>query len=386
MATRKANLASAARGAKAALTARFGVDGKGVASAKGPIGFDPIFADLKAEVKGLPLVPLQAFAVLIIDEAQNLSTEVLENIRLLSNFETSRAKLMHIILSGQPELADKLANIVPRPLSKSLLLSTGSESNEAAIKMAKLYTGGFEMIGLGGSWHGVTGNAGAVSYASDRKGYGPAMPGSFVIPEPNAYRCPVKHCRDHCDRTCMQIGFEMYDMQSAGAPAAIIAEPVISAGGVIVPPAGYFDALQAEVDSLRGLQAETAAELDALLPEPPELREAEDLEAAGVGQDRPVPGHEAMEPAHLAHQLMAGAQEEMVGVGQHDLGARGEEVRGGQALDRALGRHRHEGRRVDRPVRGELIRPGEAGIDGIDQDAWQQEGGQALIHLQGFPR
>jgi 2,2-dialkylglycine decarboxylase (pyruvate) len=128
------------------------------------------------------------------------------------------------------QLAEKLAKIVPRPLRKSLLLSTGSESNEAALKMAKLYTGGFEVIGLGGSWHGVTANAGAVSYASDRKGYGPGMPGSFAIPEPNAYRCPVKHCRDRCDRTCMNIGFELYDMQSTGAPAAVIAEPVISAG------------------------------------------------------------------------------------------------------------------------------------------------------------
>jgi 2,2-dialkylglycine decarboxylase (pyruvate) len=144
------------------------------------------------------------------------------------------------------QLAEKLARIVPKPLRKSLLLSTGSESNEAALKMAKLYTGGFEVIGLGGSWHGVTANAGAVSYASDRKGYGPPMPGAFAIPEPNAYRCPVKHCRDRCDRTCMNIGFELYDMQSAGAPAAIIAEPVISAGGVIVPPPGYFAALQAE--------------------------------------------------------------------------------------------------------------------------------------------
>jgi 2,2-dialkylglycine decarboxylase (pyruvate) len=72
------------------------------------------------------------------------------------------------------------------------------------------------------------------------------MPGTFAIPEPNAYRCPVRHCRDKCDRTCMKIGFEMFDMQSAGAPAAIIAEPVISAGGVIVPPEGYFDALKAE--------------------------------------------------------------------------------------------------------------------------------------------
>ena len=144
------------------------------------------------------------------------------------------------------QLADAMAKILPKPLTKSLFLNTGSESNDAAIKMAKLYTGGYEVIGLGGSWHGVTGNAGAVSYASDRKGYGPGVPGSFVIPEPNAFRCPVKHCRDQCDRTCMKIGFEMFDMQSTGAPAAVIAEPVISAGGVIVPPAGYFDALQAE--------------------------------------------------------------------------------------------------------------------------------------------
>ena len=46
--------------------------------------------------------------------------------------------------------------------------------------MAKLYTGGFEVVGLGGSWHGVTGNAGSVSFASDRKGYGPGVPGTFV--------------------------------------------------------------------------------------------------------------------------------------------------------------------------------------------------------------
>ncbi|HXR57412.1 MAG TPA: aspartate aminotransferase family protein [Casimicrobiaceae bacterium] len=144
------------------------------------------------------------------------------------------------------QLADALAKILPPPLRKSLFVNTGSESNEAAIKMAKLATGGFEVVALGGSWHGVTGNAGAVSFASDRKGYGPGMPGTYVIPEPNAYRCPVKHCRDRCDRTCMKIGFELYDVQSTGARAAVIAEPVISAGGVIVPPDGYFDALAEE--------------------------------------------------------------------------------------------------------------------------------------------
>jgi general secretion pathway protein A len=47
--------------------------------------------------------------ILVIDEAQNLSDEVLEAVRLLSDFETSRRKLMHIILTGQPQLERKLA-------------------------------------------------------------------------------------------------------------------------------------------------------------------------------------------------------------------------------------------------------------------------------------
>jgi general secretion pathway protein A len=48
--------------------------------------------------------------VLVIDEAQNLDSSVLETIRLLSDFETPSSKLIQIILSGQPQLADKLAD------------------------------------------------------------------------------------------------------------------------------------------------------------------------------------------------------------------------------------------------------------------------------------
>ena len=47
--------------------------------------------------------------IVVVDEAQNLEPEVLETLRLLSNFETSKAKLMHIILAGQPALAQKLS-------------------------------------------------------------------------------------------------------------------------------------------------------------------------------------------------------------------------------------------------------------------------------------
>jgi general secretion pathway protein A len=48
--------------------------------------------------------------IIVIDEAQNLDSSVLETIRLLSDFETPKAKLLQIILVGQPELADKLAS------------------------------------------------------------------------------------------------------------------------------------------------------------------------------------------------------------------------------------------------------------------------------------
>lgn len=54
------------------------------------------------------LIPLQAHAVIMIDEAQRLNPRVLEEIRLLSNFETDEAKLLQIVLVGQPELADVL--------------------------------------------------------------------------------------------------------------------------------------------------------------------------------------------------------------------------------------------------------------------------------------
>ena len=155
---------------------------------------------------------------------------------------------LHMFSGMIPEpvvkLAKALADWLPSPLRKSLLLSTGSESNEAALRLAKLATGGYEVIALGGSWHGTTGGSAAATFASDRRGYGPKVPGNHMIPEPNAYRCPIDHCRDSCDMSCLNVGLKMFDMASDGAPAAIIAEPVISAGGVIVPPAGYFDCLR----------------------------------------------------------------------------------------------------------------------------------------------
>lgn len=144
-----------------------------------------------------------------------------------------------------PALAGRLASMLPPSLSKSLFLSTGGEANEAAVRMARLTTGRYEIVGLNGGWHGVTGGIASLTFAGRHHvDYGPRKPGTMSIPAPNCYRCPVRHCRDACDTTCLDVGFDMVDAQSSGSLAAFIVEPVLSSGGVIVPPRGYFPKLK----------------------------------------------------------------------------------------------------------------------------------------------
>src|SRR5271169_3682100 len=63
--------------------------------------------------------------IVVVDEAQNLDPSVLETIRLLSDFETPKAKLLQIVLAGQPELADKLANPRMAQLRQRVSLVSG---------------------------------------------------------------------------------------------------------------------------------------------------------------------------------------------------------------------------------------------------------------------
>jgi 2,2-dialkylglycine decarboxylase (pyruvate) len=141
------------------------------------------------------------------------------------------------------ELAGALLATVPHPLERAMFLSTGGESVEVAVRMAKLHTGRFEVASLTRSWHGLTGGVAALTLAAGRRGYGPTLPGGFALPAPYAYRCPVRHCDGDCDCTCLEAGFDLFDQASVGSPAAVVAEPVLSAGGVIVPPVGYFTRL-----------------------------------------------------------------------------------------------------------------------------------------------
>ena len=141
-------------------------------------------------------------------------------------------------------LARRLADVAPGALERSLLLSTGAEANEAAIRMAKLATGKYEIVSFAQSWHGMTGAAASATYSAGRRGYGPAAVGSFAITAPNPYR--PRFARDGgCDwQAELDDAFDLIDRQSTGNLAAFIAEPILSSGGIIDLPLGYLAALR----------------------------------------------------------------------------------------------------------------------------------------------
>ncbi|GAA3873350.1 aspartate aminotransferase family protein [Streptomyces sedi] len=151
------------------------------------------------------------------------------------------------------ELARRLAGTLPDPLEKTLLLTTGAEANEAALKMAKLATGRYEIVSFDRSWHGMTSGAAAATYSAGRRGYGPTVPGNLTLPTPNAYRSPFRHADGSHDwETELAHGFAAVDQQSTGSLAACLIEPILSSGGIVELPPGYLARLR-ELCDARGM-------------------------------------------------------------------------------------------------------------------------------------
>src|SRR5712692_3193708 len=168
--------------------------------------------------------------------------------RLVAAVQRSLEEVIHLNswMLSEPvlALAQRLVGLMPLSLNKVILLNTGGEANEVALRLAKMHTGRFEVVGLTRSWHGLQAGVASLNLAAGHSGYGPLMPGSLTLPAPYAYRCPIRHCQGSCDCSCLESGFDLIDQQSVGSLCAVIAEPVLSAGGIIVPPPDYFQRLR----------------------------------------------------------------------------------------------------------------------------------------------
>jgi adenosylmethionine-8-amino-7-oxononanoate aminotransferase len=144
-------------------------------------------------------------------------------------------------------LAAKIAQLTPAPLSKVLFVNDGSEAVEAAIKLAKqyhLHTGkprAHKVISRWNAYHGATmGAQAATDWLGTRHVSEPGVPGYSFIPGPTRYRNPFGMEEDAYGDFCADYLEREIQHQGPDFVAAFIAEPVMQANGVQIPPAGYF--------------------------------------------------------------------------------------------------------------------------------------------------
>src|ERR1041384_7564897 len=143
------------------------------------------------------------------------------------------------------EAGHKLAGVTPGRLRKSIFLSTGTEANEFAFRLAKAYTGRTGIVGLSRGYYGTSvATKSCSSLASHHlKDSLPVLPDTFRIPiTPQCVGCFSDPSRTDCRLTCLDsVESWIGDWSNI---AAVIVEPVLSAGGMLIPPPGYLKRLR----------------------------------------------------------------------------------------------------------------------------------------------
>ena len=158
--------------------------------------------------------------------------------RLLNNYECPTPERIRA--------ARMMVETTPPNLDRTFFMSTGSEVTEAAMRVAKRYTGNFEIISFTGGFHGRTyAAAGAGGLAGPKKQYGPTMPGVIKTLYPYCYRCPLGRNCESCSMECFDLTESLVQASSTGSLAGLIIEPYQGAAGFIFPPAGYLKRLEA---------------------------------------------------------------------------------------------------------------------------------------------
>lgn len=153
-------------------------------------------------------------------------------------------RLMHFFDFATParaELFEALARTLPPELQTFQMYTTGSEAVEAAIRLAKSYTGNYEVVAFHRAWHGRTHGAMSLMGASPLKhGYGPYAPGVIRSFNAYCYRCPLGLRRETCEVACARSLEGHYEEAGEGRLAAVIIEPTQGVGGVIEHPPEFL--------------------------------------------------------------------------------------------------------------------------------------------------
>ncbi|MGA8264080.1 MAG: aspartate aminotransferase family protein [Ignavibacteriaceae bacterium] len=142
------------------------------------------------------------------------------------------------------ELSKLLLEVLPKGLDKFYFSTSGTEANEAAIKIARMYTGKYKIISRYNSYHGSTAASIAATGDPRRWAVEPAgkIEGVIFAPECNCYRCPLGQNYPDCNIACADYIEHM--IKNEGNVAAVIVEPIVGTNGILVPADEYLPKLR----------------------------------------------------------------------------------------------------------------------------------------------
>ena len=137
---------------------------------------------------------------------------------LQESCETLIHSHMSLLNDREIILASRLAEISPPGMNRSMFLTSGSDSNEAAMAIAKRYTGGYEIASPMVSFHGQSDTTRAVTYSGWHGGHGPYAPGNYAMLAPYRYRCTFCRDRQACDYSCLNTSFDLLALEALEQP------------------------------------------------------------------------------------------------------------------------------------------------------------------------
>ncbi len=182
---------------------------------------------------------------------QEIADAVYKQIQELSYYPHSQINV------PATQLAEQLAKCLPGDLNHVYFCNSGSEANETAIKIARQYgkltypnENRYKIISRYRGYHGFTyGAMSATGQARRRKAFEPLAPGFHHAHPPYCYRCPLGLNYPSCDVACVEEIERIIQSEGVETVIAVIAEPIIGGGGVIVPPDEYFTRLREICDN-----------------------------------------------------------------------------------------------------------------------------------------
>jgi taurine--2-oxoglutarate transaminase len=140
-------------------------------------------------------------------------------------------------------LGKLLAEITPEPLCKSFLTIGGAEANEAALQIARLYTGRGKFISRYRSYHGAS--SGAIALTGDPRTHNAVgMAGVVRAPDCYCFRCPFGLEYPGCGLQCAEYVDEIIKMERPSTIAGVVIEPIVGSNGILVPTDEYIPRLR----------------------------------------------------------------------------------------------------------------------------------------------